>query len=561
MEAAVAGLVAMRASNAVALIWRSDALFALVVGVSVAWILLPHQLLNPLDVSWIPGSGDHAVHYLGWEFFSREPWLQWPITKVWAYGRGLTDSIVFTDSIPLLALLIKPLRCWMQRPINYFGGWLLVSFVLQYYVALLWLRRTGASLVLARMLALLVLLAPPLLYRSTGHTALASHWLVLLPLLLFECATLWWPWAILILLAELIHLYLLAMVLALAAAYAWERRRGLSWRLREPSFLLGLSLFAGSFLLIAMAIGYIPLKPADATASGYGMFRWNLLAPMSAFPSFSLVWPRLPIQPAELEGLSFPGVVPIVMAIMMAAAGWSAWRWRHPTLIAVCILMALFAMTPVIGAGSWQLDLGRLPWPLFILGDIFRASGRFIWPLYYLLLLHLLLAYATWMSRFSRRRRLGFTAILLIVAIVDLRSYRSVSVAPGAPLRMSPPQLAQVLREHAVREITFIPTTEQVSGWEEFAWAALEMGITTNGTYLARYNRGMMESQNLQAMNAITQLRPARQTLYVLTTPLAHSLAASRYPECSLAPRSGGHCVATLAGQHVLLPVNHPSVH
>jgi hypothetical protein len=532
---------------------RSDLLLAVVVGCVAAWVLLPHAVLNPLDVSWIPGSGDHAVHYLGWEFFAREPWLQWPLTKVWSYGRGLTDSIVFTDSIPLLALLLKPLRCWTQRPINYFGPWMVLSLVLQYLLAVAWLRCRGVEQAAARCLGLLVMLAPPLLFRTTGHTALTSHWLLLAPLLLFELPTLWWPWAGLLVLAELVHPYLLVMVMGLAIAYAWERRVQLRQALRRPGFLLGLGLFGLLLVATAVAIGYGPLKPAYATASGYGTFRWNLLAPFTAFPSLSQIWPRWPLQTAELEGLSFPGIVLLVMGLVLVLVGRSVWRWRHPALTMACAAMALFAMTPVIGIGPWQLDLGRLPWPLFILGDVFRASGRFVWPLYYVVVLNILLAFATWLRPWSKRWRLGLIGLLVLVALLDLRHYRMASVAPAAPLRMNPAALAQVLERHGVNAITFVPTTEQVPAWEEFAWAALDVGASTNGTYLARYNRGVMEQQNQQSIAAIAERRPLVHVVYVLATPQMRALALENYPVCSAAHGSG-HCLTTLAGEQVLIP-------
>jgi hypothetical protein len=167
--------------------------------------------------------------------------------------------------------------------------------------------------------------------------------------------------------------------------------------------------------------------------------------------------------------------------------------------------------------------------------------------------LNILLAFATWLRPWPQRWRLGLIALLVVVALLDLRHYRMASVAPGSPLRMKPAALAQVLQRHGVNAITFVPTTEQVPAWEEFAWAALDAGATTNGTYLARYNRGVMEQQNQQSIAAIAERRPLAHVVYVLATPQMRALAAENYPVCS-APPGSGHCLATLAGEQVLMP-------
>jgi hypothetical protein len=143
--------------------------------------------------------------------------------------------------------------------------------------------------------------------------------------------------------------------------------------------------------------------------------------------------------------------------------------------------------------------------------------------------------------------------LLVLVALLDLRHYRMASVAPAAPLRMNPAALAQVLERHGVNAITFVPTTEQVPAWEEFAWAALDVGASTNGTYLARYNRGVMEQQNQQSIAAIAERRPLVHVVYVLATPQMRALALENYPVCSAAHGSG-HCLTTLAGEQVLIP-------
>lgn len=75
--------------------------------------------------------GDPAQHWIGWEFFRHTPLLQWPIGNNTAYGIGLNNSIVYTDSIPLFALFFKLISPLLPETFQYTGIWIATCFVLQ----------------------------------------------------------------------------------------------------------------------------------------------------------------------------------------------------------------------------------------------------------------------------------------------------------------------------------------------------------------------------------------------------------------------------------------------
>ncbi|WP_304164113.1 DUF6311 domain-containing protein, partial [Lonsdalea britannica] len=64
------------------------------------------SILDPTNVSYLL-DGDAAQHLIGWDFFRHTSLLQWPIGNNKAYGMELNNSIVYTDSIPLFAILFK----------------------------------------------------------------------------------------------------------------------------------------------------------------------------------------------------------------------------------------------------------------------------------------------------------------------------------------------------------------------------------------------------------------------------------------------------------------------
>ena len=109
-----------------------------------------------------------------------------PIRALWTYAHvdqppgspGL--SISWLDSIPLMAVLLRPLSAVLPESFQYMGIWACLCFGLQAYFAL----RLGSLLFPGQPLfvlgaALLLTGAPAAMYRMFGHHALASHWLIL----------------------------------------------------------------------------------------------------------------------------------------------------------------------------------------------------------------------------------------------------------------------------------------------------------------------------------------------------------------------------------------------
>src|SRR5262245_40322358 len=71
--------------------------FSLVVGIGV---------IDPTNLAKV-GKSDSVTHFLGWQFFRQSPWTV-PLGASPDYGLELSNSVVYSDSIPLLALAAKP---------------------------------------------------------------------------------------------------------------------------------------------------------------------------------------------------------------------------------------------------------------------------------------------------------------------------------------------------------------------------------------------------------------------------------------------------------------------
>ena len=240
-------------------------------GALVFLILYGVRVLDPTCVDWILNnpSPDPAQHYLGWVFYRRSGWHLPYLGANYSAIYPYRTSILYTDSIPLLAVLGKLLGGVLPARFQYLGLWGLFCYAMQGGLAQVLIARVGgvrpgntaknwASVLGAGVLVLF----PALNIRMFAHTALAANWLVLLALWLWLCAEqsenrptaaklcLWW--GILGLLCAGIHLYYLPMVGMVLVAACVQRaleKRG------PAAVVLPVASFCGAALAELFVLG------------------------------------------------------------------------------------------------------------------------------------------------------------------------------------------------------------------------------------------------------------------------------------------------------------------
>lgn len=240
-------------------------------GALVFLILYGVRVLDPTCVDWILNnpSPDPAQHYLGWVFYRRSGWHLPYLGANYSAIYPYRTSILYTDSIPLLAVLGKLLGGVLPARFQYLGLWGLFCYAMQGGLAQALIARVGgvrpgntaknwASVLGAGVLVLF----PALNIRMFAHTALAANWLVLLALWLWLCAEqsenrptaaklcLWW--GILGLLCASIHLYYLPMVGMVLVAACVQRaleKRG------PAAVVLPVASFCGAALAELFVLG------------------------------------------------------------------------------------------------------------------------------------------------------------------------------------------------------------------------------------------------------------------------------------------------------------------
>jgi len=381
------------------------------------------SILNVQNIAWLGGALDPAQHYLGWAFYRNGPWT-FPIGLNPHIGLEFSNAIVFSDSLPLLAILFNPFNFILPDIFQYFGLWTLGCFVLQAWFAWKLLGLISNSLWIRIFGSFLFVFSPTMMLRVGLWTSLASHFLVLAALYLIfrpNQTLRTFYWALLIGIASLVHFYLLAMVLALWLASLMDGVF-LQKKLSILKVVLeSIAIFLVLFVCLWQA-GYFSVNTGSGAAGGYGTFRLNFLAPFDP-RGWSYVLPTIPMQIDFGNGFNYFGLG-VLIAVLFAifakvnkhASLPSLFASRDHLFLYICfIALCLFAISNTISIGLWKYTF---PLPDVFMGfaSLLRASGRMFWPVFYFLLL----VFITYIVRgFSQKSAILILGMSCAIQIVD----------------------------------------------------------------------------------------------------------------------------------------------
>lgn len=424
--------------------------------------------LNPTNIQAIL-SGDWMQHWFGWLMFRHEPW-SFPLGTVSTLLYPIGSNIGFTDSNPLVALLLKPISGWLPAEFQFIGPWLAFCFVMQGYMGAA-LASTVTKDPLQQLLGGYLFVLSPVLVARIGHDTLCAHWLLLGLLYIglrdyadqtsaHRASRLAAGAAIL---SAAIHPYLAVMCWVLAQAAYLRMWRS---RLMTPARAAAVAIVTTAGMLgVLGVIGYLA-GGARVSVGGFGMFSADLLTFFNP-DQFSRLLPGFRLPSAKWEGLGFLGLGGL-LAAAVALVAWARWRpslragtW---TVVVAAALMFVYALSLDITAAGYHVATARRFYGFFTaIASAFRASGRFVWSAHYLLLLA-----GIWgTTRFFRASRQQAGTALLAFAVLlqatDLkidsiwaahRPFRQVNYALFGPaaghyrhLALFPPQVMGVCGE------------------------------------------------------------------------------------------------------------------
>jgi len=545
---------------------RTGEISSIAIGIATFGALTNWKILNPLFVRWLYW-GDPSSSYLGWQFFRKTPLLQFPLGTSPKYGVGFASSILYSESIPLIAIPLKYVSFLLPHNFQYFGLWIFSAIILQSWFAWKLISKFITQLPIALFGVILFTNAPILIYRlvhdGSGHLGFVGQFVILCAInLSLETENNRRKWFILLVVTTLISLFFIPMVFFI---YILSIPKNSLSKGVKPSkrYLAGvLDLVMGLFVIAGTLWSCGGLMSSDLSDSGFGKYRTTLSSffdpQVNGAFAFSRLLPDLGNIPGTEEGFAFLGIPVFILSITGLL---QIYKRKHPLinreyflLILGTATMAVYSLSNRIALLQRELFTYSIPAQLKNITETFRSSGRFVWPFVYILILFGLIALSI---LWDHSKKIG---LMLLLVVFSIQIFDNFDIYSNTQHRFSEvqfdsqltsPKWDQVAQQYD--HLVAIPPLNNDPGWFELAMLADKWGLSTNTTYLGRLNQKAFESEKAKTQSDLESLQFDQRTMYVITNyppnPMNQKIL-ERY-----GPTSLGHTKAfSLDGFTVIAP-------
>jgi len=172
--------------------------------------------------------------------------------------------------------------------------------------------------------------------------------------------------------------------------------------------------------------GYFEIRYLDGVARGYGEYKLNLLSvfdPGNNINSWSYILPDIKLLPLEeSEGFNYFGLGSLTMILIsfifiIKNKSQYIFLKKNYIFIISSVFFIFIALTNRISFG--HIEILNLQLNKYILAglSIFRASGRFFWPVYYLILIF---SFIFIYKNISKRKFTLLICACLLIQIIDI---------------------------------------------------------------------------------------------------------------------------------------------
>ena len=522
-------------------------LIPIVMGFAAFVAVVGFGILNPRNVSWLLADFDMTLEYLGWAFYRYGPWT-FPIGLNPNFGLDISSSIIYSNSMPLFAMVFKPFSALLGEPFQFWGIWILLCFVLQAWMAWLLMGLITKELWIKILATGLLLFSPPMFSQIGFHNSTIGHFPILAALYLIlrpnqNKRVLWW--SILLPCTLMIHPYTFAMLVALWLGDLLDKLI-IQKKLNIFQVLLEIACAFATTLLLAWQAGYfMNVSPGE---TGFGMYRMNLLAlfDSSGFDArnwsflFSLPWVR---GNNNYEGFVYLGLG-LILVLAIALPMMAKYReklsklLRDHVFIFLCLIcLTLFALSNNIGIGPWTFTIPLTP-KLFSIASILRASARMFWPVFYVIAL----AGIYFLIRgYSKKIATTVLGIALAIQVLDtsgawLEIKNKINYPGAQPVSsLSDPFWVDAAKHY--NKVVRVPVWNEQAIWEKFANYAAQYQLGTNSVFMGRVDQQKIERSNQKIKEMLAQGRFDPNTLYIVEDNYVPQFAKAMNPQADLLAR------------------------
>lgn len=354
------------------------------------------KILNPFYTEWLLNGGDLTQHYLGWLAFRESDW-HFPIGMVDTLAYPNLTSVIFTDSIPICAVIFKLLNPILPFDCQYFGIWGIACFILQGILTAKIINKYTSNNIAIILCSLLSVLTPAMILRMYMHTSLGAQWILIYCLGLLinkdkyeENKKIYLHIALIGLLSAGIHMYFVLMCgIIIAGIYLIDI-------LENKRIKRGLLILADYVLIAGCVTGFLGGFNSGMSSKdiGLGYFSFNLNEFYNP-QGWSCILPdRSLIVDGQWEGFAYLGIgflILLIVAVILVIINHDLRKsiaQHRKMAITMCIVFAVslvLALSPIVTISDKVLVEIPITERISDIWSVFRATGRIIWPCIYII--------------------------------------------------------------------------------------------------------------------------------------------------------------------------------
>lgn len=484
----------------------------------------------PSNINWLfKERGDWGQHYLGWAFFKNQEW-QFPLGEISNYSYPSGTNIVFTDSIPLLAIFFKVFKFLLPENFQFLGLWLFICTFLNGFFSFKLLRHYKVSLLFSYVFVFLIMINPVFMFRAS-HAALYVHWFIIgsvyyfvsiqngidylrnfkKVLLFFIISGLISPYFTLFL-AGFISIFL---VLNFIKKYI---------SIYKTILLVFVSAAIELFLLYS--VGAIGGGEKLGGEGNYNMFGMNLNSLFNSRGFASLIDGFPVYREQQFEGFMYLGagfialiIIVLILFIFNFTNKKRLLSKKYILLFVLTILFSIFSISHEVTYNNILLFTIPLMEKISPLANVFRASGRFFWLAYYILLFFSIIT--LYKAQVHKYLKVGILFFVLGTQLYDCQKF---FVDKGYEIGDYVPDLDNKSwstlfkkHKHVVTLPLYLNSMKRKLDYQEFGYYANKFNTTITSGYSARSRKDKQQEYKNIIFKKLANGNIDTNTLYIST--------------------------------------------
>jgi len=477
---------------------------------------------------WLMTGDDLSQHYLGWKLFRNSSWY-FPLGLMDNIVYPFKISIIYTDSIPLFAIIFKLLSPVLPDNFQYFGLFGIVCYTLQGGIGALVVREIGGNTGQSIIGSLFFTLSTVMMWRIYFHTSLMAHFIILLCILAYlqnnnlNLKKQIFMWGLLLALSVSIHLYFVPMVM-IFMFFRLLQEYVLSKNFKNQCIVFAVSVLVLTGIMLCLGAFYFIKATTGELFNAKGEL-YNANANLNVFVNpqgTSGFIKDLPLAAIGFphEGFSYLGFGIILFVIVIIFQLCQMKKSDLPIIekekvlpiLGIVLSFLLFSLSPTITFNQYKLFTYPVLPPAEYLWSIFRSTGRMTWPIVYIII-----TFCIWraITQFSVKKTIVLLSVFLLIQWVDLKPW---FVSKGNRYKTKitwQTELPSPIWDNLAKEYMHIFFMGNYAKLYSFLDLAGIYKITVNDAYLARTNPQMINDNKQKEAEYLINNGPKDDTVYI----------------------------------------------